>query len=62
MQEDSMTGIDLSNLSPEMSAPPAGAKGCFAFQPSTGRIWNKLDGEWLPIKEAHSRICQKRGR
>jgi len=48
--------IDVSNLPPDLTEPPPGAKGNYAFQPSTGKIWRKLNGEWLPIADARKRI------
>ncbi|MFK4537930.1 hypothetical protein ABIA00_006113 [Bradyrhizobium ottawaense] len=48
--------LNLGNLPPEMTEPPPDARGWIAFQPSTGRCWRKLDGEWLRIEEALARI------
>jgi hypothetical protein len=44
--------INLGNLPPDMTEPPPDACGWLAFQPSTGRVWWKIDGKWLPIEEA----------
>lgn len=44
--------INLNNLPPELTEPPPDARGWLAFQPSTAKIWWKIDGKWLPIEEA----------
>jgi hypothetical protein len=51
--------IDVSNLPPDLTEPPKDARGWVAFQPSTGKAWRKLDGEWLPIAEAQ-RLIEER--
>lgn len=48
--------IELHNLPPELSEPPKDARGWIALQPSTGKMWRKLDGKWLPIAEANALI------
>jgi hypothetical protein len=48
--------IDPANLPPELTEPPADAYGNYAFQPSSGRVWQKWYGKWLPITEALKRI------
>ncbi|WP_354200125.1 hypothetical protein [Bradyrhizobium sp. JR4.1] len=48
--------LELGSLPPEFAEPPAGARGWLAFQPSTGKVWRKLDGVWLRIEEALARI------
>ncbi|MCS3449564.1 MULTISPECIES: hypothetical protein [Bradyrhizobium] len=48
--------IDPSNLPPELTEPPPDAPGWLAFQPATAKVWQKLDGTWLPISEAQERI------
>lgn len=48
--------IDLANLPPELSEPPTDARGNYAFQPSTWRIWQRVDGVWLRIGDAQERI------
>jgi hypothetical protein len=50
------TKINLGNLPPELTEPPLGAYGTFAFQPSTGKVWRKVDGKWFRIEEALARI------
>lgn len=47
--------ISLGNLPPQLTEPPQDARGWLAFQPSTGRVWWKIDGKWLPIDEALTR-------
>lgn len=44
--------INLGNLPPELTEPPPDARGWLAFQPSSGKIWWRLSGKWLPIAEA----------
>lgn len=46
--------IELHNLPPDLSEPPKNARGWLAWQPSTGKAWRKIDGEWLPIEEANA--------
>ncbi|WP_154694131.1 hypothetical protein CIT37_41795 [Bradyrhizobium ottawaense] len=46
--------IELHNLPPELTEPPADAIGLVAFQPSTGKTWQKVDGVWLPSAEANA--------
>ncbi|WP_181769850.1 hypothetical protein [Bradyrhizobium sp. UNPF46] len=46
--------IELHNLPPELTEPPRDAIGLVALQPSTGKIWQKVDGEWLPSAEANA--------
>ncbi|MGY4411959.1 hypothetical protein ACVWW4_003695 [Bradyrhizobium sp. LB7.1] len=48
--------IELHNLPPEVAEPPPDACGLVAFQPSTGKIWQKVDGKWLPTAEANALI------
>lgn len=48
--------VELHNLPPELTEPPRDAIGLVAFQPSTGRIWQKVDGRWLPSAEANALI------
>ncbi|WP_314960954.1 hypothetical protein [Bradyrhizobium cosmicum] len=48
--------IELHNLPPELTEPPPDARGLVAFQPSTGRTWQKVDGKWLPSAEANALI------
>lgn len=47
--------INLGSLPPNMTEPPKDARGWLAFQPSTGKVWWKIEGEWLPIDEALAR-------
>lgn len=47
--------IELNNLPPDLTEPPPDAPdacGWLAFQPSTCKVWWKIDGKWLPIAEA----------
>ncbi|MFK4507083.1 hypothetical protein LPJ38_26810 [Bradyrhizobium daqingense] len=46
--------VDLHNLPPELTEPPADARGWLAWQPSTGNAWRRVDGVWLPIAEANA--------
>lgn len=48
--------IELHNLPPEIIEPPKDAIGLVAFQPSTGKTWQKVDGEWLLSAEANALI------
>ncbi|WP_157461016.1 MULTISPECIES: hypothetical protein [Bradyrhizobium] len=48
--------IELHKLPPDVSEPPREARGWVAFQPSTGKIWQKVDGEWLRSAEANALI------
>ncbi|WP_181769460.1 hypothetical protein [Bradyrhizobium sp. UNPA324] len=48
--------IELHNLPPDVTEPPADACGLVAFQPSTGKTWQKVDGKWLPSAEANALI------
>ncbi|WP_445222133.1 hypothetical protein ACKWRH_20885 [Bradyrhizobium sp. Pa8] len=52
--------INLGALPPELTEPPPGAYGWIAFQPSTGKVWRKVDGKWLRITEALERIEAKK--
>ncbi|UPT93859.1 hypothetical protein J4G48_0031610 [Bradyrhizobium barranii subsp. apii] len=52
--------INLGNLPPELTEPPADARGTLAFQPSTGKVWRKVDGQWFRIEEALKRIEEKK--
>lgn len=40
--------INLSNLPPDLTEPPPEAKSWLAYQPSSGKFWWRIDGEWLP--------------
>ncbi|MCD9898135.1 hypothetical protein QIH85_43015 [Bradyrhizobium japonicum] len=48
--------LNLGNLPPDMTEPPPDARGWIAFQPTTGKVRRKVDGEWLRIEEALARI------
>ncbi|WP_441280130.1 hypothetical protein [Bradyrhizobium sp. 63_E2_N1_3] len=48
--------LNLGNLPPELTEPPPQARGWIAFQPSTGKVWRRVDGVWLRIEEALARI------
>ncbi|WFT91416.1 hypothetical protein QA633_23930 [Bradyrhizobium barranii] len=48
--------VNLGNLPPHMAEPPPDARGQYAFQPTTGKVWRKVDGQWLRIEEALARI------
>ncbi|MGY4313722.1 hypothetical protein [Bradyrhizobium sp. JR3.5] len=51
--------IDPSNIPQELTEPPSEAAGWLAFQPTSGKVWRKLDGTWLPIAEARKLIDQR---
>ncbi|UPJ27082.1 hypothetical protein [Bradyrhizobium sp. CW1] len=46
--------IELHNLPADLAEPPREAIGLVSFQPSTGKIWQKVNGEWLPSAEANA--------
>lgn len=48
--------IQPNNIPSDLSEPPPDARGWLALQPSSGKIWWKLDGKWLPIAEARALI------
>ncbi|MGY4370745.1 hypothetical protein ACVW1A_006810 [Bradyrhizobium sp. LB1.3] len=56
MTREPAVKINPNNLPPDMTAPPPDARGWLAFQPSSGKIWWKLNGEWLPIAKARALI------
>jgi len=38
-------------LAPGIDEPRKGLPGLLAYQPSTGKSWRKINGEWQPIGE-----------
>lgn len=52
--------IDVSSLPPDLIEPPRDAHGWLAWQPSTGKVWRKVDGEWLQFAEAQKLIEERR--
>ncbi|MFK4538035.1 hypothetical protein ABIA00_006218 [Bradyrhizobium ottawaense] len=48
--------LNLGNLPPDLTEPPQDARGTLAFQPLTGRVWRRVDGQWFRIEEALARI------
>lgn len=55
-----ISSIDVSNLPAKMTEPPSDARGWFAWQPSTGKVWRKVAGEWLQFAEAQKLLEERR--
>ncbi|SFU59248.1 hypothetical protein [Bradyrhizobium arachidis] len=53
--------IELHNLPPDLAAPPPDAKGWLAYQPSTRKVWWKIDGEWT-VAHQKAAVASHRGR
>lgn len=49
----SVSQVKFWQVPPEATAPAPDARGWICWQPSTGKVWRKIDGKWLPIAEAN---------
>jgi len=54
-----LTDINLGALPPDLNEPPNDARGWLAFQPSSGKVWWKISGQWLSIDEALKHIEER---